>query len=133
MPGRPEPPRAERQRSPLWRLAGAALVVSSASCGAPEVANVPPEVLDDCRREVALIRERDPAVSGAESVPGEAGEPTDEVLDDARTAREEAARVGIAGWPEDVLLYRCLASRGVELSPEQARALAEWEAGGREE
>jgi hypothetical protein len=99
-----------------------------ASCETTEVANAPPSVVEECRREVALITEREPELSRADRLPaGEAG-PSDEVLDDARVAREEAGQEGLAAWPEEALLYRCLASRGVQLTDEQARTLAEWEA-----
>lgn len=101
-----------------------------ASCGPTEVANAPPAMLEDCRREVAAITETERQVPPRDQPPpGEAG-PTDEVLDDARAARQEARQAGIAAWPEEVLLYRCLASRGVMLTDEQARELAEWQASG---
>lgn len=97
------------------------------ACATTDVANAPPEVMEDCRREVALISEVEPELTRPEQLPaGEAG-PGEEVLDDARAAREEAEQQGLASWPEEVLLYRCLASRGVQLSDEQARTLAEWE------
>lgn len=98
-----------------------------ASCGPTEVANAPPAMLEDCRREVAAITEiRREVPPSDQPPPGEVG-PTDEVLDDARAGRQEARQAGIAAWPEEVLLYRCLASRGVMLTDEQARELAEWQ------
>lgn len=98
-----------------------------AACGTTAVANAPPEVVEDCRREVALITEMEPEVARPDRLPtGEAG-PGEEILDDARAAREEVEQQGLASWPEEALLYRCLASRGVQLTDEQARTLAEWE------
>ncbi len=110
-------------------VAGAALCCLAllTSCGTTEIANAPPSVVEDCRREVALIAEREPELARMDRLPGGEAGPTGDVLEDARTAREEAGQEGLAGWPEDALLYRCLASRGVELTDEQARTLAEWE------
>lgn len=102
-------------------------LVLVASCETTEIANAPPSVVEDCRREVALITEREPELARMDRLPGGEAGPTGDVLDEARTAREEAEQEGLAGWPEDALLYRCLASRGVELTDEQARTLAEWE------
>lgn len=99
-----------------------------ASCETTEIDNAPPSMVEECRREVALITEREPELARADRLPaGEAG-PTDEVMEDARAAREEAEQEGLAAWPEEALLYRCLASRGVQLTDEQAHVLAEWEA-----
>lgn len=98
-----------------------------AACGAPQITNAPPEVVEGCRREIAILTGRDPALTQDDALRSPGSEPTQTTIDDARIAREEADGTGRAGWPDDVLMYRCLESRGIVLTPEQARVLAEWE------
>lgn len=94
---------------------------------APEFPGAPPDVVEDCRRQVTVLTERDPGFAGAdEPLPGATGD--EGVMDEARAAKAEEEARDLAAWPEEVLLYRCLATRGVELDDEQARELAEWEA-----
>jgi hypothetical protein len=103
-------------------LACAALL---AACSSPRVTNAPPEVVDACEREIALIRNQDAPPVRDNTMPGvETGQ---DPIDEARRGREEEAAAGIAAWPDHVLMYRCLAGHGVELDVEQASVLAEWE------
>jgi hypothetical protein len=55
----------------------------------------------------------------------------DQTIDDARAARTESESAaeadGLTGWPEDVLVIRCLAANGVQLTSEQAAKLARWQ------
>jgi hypothetical protein len=62
-----------------------------------------------------------------DSLRGPAGEAAPDPIEDARTAQGVAGGAGLDTWPEEALLYRCFTSRGVELTPEQAEMLAEWE------
>lgn len=98
-----------------------------ASCGTTEVPNAPPSVVEDCRREVAAIARADEQLPPDDQPPGDDAGPTDDILDEARAARREVRQEGLADWPAEVLLYRCLTSRGVLLTDEQARELARWE------
>lgn len=86
-------------------------------------------MVEDCRRQVIVLTETDPGSPGDEPLQERTTEPYEGVIDEARAGRAEARARNLAAWPEEVLLYRCLAARGVELSTEQARELAEWEAG----
>ncbi len=105
-----------------------ACCVLTAACGTTEVANAPPAIVEECRREVAAITEAVREVPPSDQAPPADAGPTDEILDEARAARREARQEGLAAWPEEVLLYRCLTSRGVMLTDEQAQELARWEA-----
>jgi hypothetical protein len=96
-----------------------------AACSGPRVTNAPPEVVEACEREIALIRNQDAPPVRDNTMPGvETGE---DAIDEARRGREEEAAAGIAAWPDHALMYRCLAGHGVELDVEQASVLAEWE------
>lgn len=110
--------------SALFTLCVAALPACQT---APEFPGAPPAVVEDCRRQVVVMTERDPGSPGDPPLPERTGEPDEGVIDEARAGRAEARARNLAAWPEEVLLYRCLAARGVELSTEQARELAEWE------
>ena len=108
-------------------LAGAAApgLAALASCaGGPEFPDAAPLAVEECRREAALLAEPDPYRVRNDPLRSEG---QDDVIEEARTAAAEAGRAGLAGWPEEVLVYRCLASRGEPLTPEQARELAEWQ------
>jgi hypothetical protein len=94
----------------------------------PQFPGAPPDVVEDCRRQVTVLTEGDPGTPGTEPLAGEADERGGGVIDEARAAREDAEKRNLAAWPEEVLLYRCLAARGVELDDKQQRELAEWEA-----
>lgn len=94
---------------------------------APEFPGAPPDVVEDCRRQVTVLTERDPGFAGAdEPLPGAADDQG--VIDEARAGKAEAEARDLAAWPEEILLYRCLAARGVALDDKQARELAKWEA-----
>lgn len=97
------------------------------SCATEEYANASPEVTEDCRREVAILTDRDALSTGNDPLRGPAMEGTPDPIDDARRANEVAGGAGLASWPEEALMYRCLKSRGVTLTGEQAELLAEWE------
>lgn len=97
------------------------------SCVAEQITNAPPEVVEGCRREIAILTNREPIRRQGGTLQGTGSEPAQNTIDDARIAKDEAAKTGLASWPDDVLLYRCLESRGIVLTPEQSRALAEWE------
>lgn len=100
-------------------------VAALAACAAgPEFPDAAPLAVEECRREAALLAEPDPYRVRNDPIRGE-GEGN--VIEDARTAAAEAGRAGLAGWPEEVLVFRCLASRGEPLTPQQARELAEWQ------
>lgn len=106
--------------------AGTAVAAVIVACATEEFAGVPAGVVDDCRREVALLADRDPS---AENDPfrGPSLESTPEPIEDAREAQEVAGGASLDEWPEDALMYRCLASRGAQLTPDQEAVLAEWE------
>lgn len=110
---------------PNSTIAAVGLAVLSACASEPQFPNVSPAAVAECRREAAILAEPDPWRVQNDPVRSE-GEP-DGVIEDARAAAAEAERGGLAGWPEDVLIYRCLAARGEDLSAEQARELADWE------
>ena len=105
---------------------GAAACAVSA-CATEDFAGAAPAVVEDCRREVMLLTERDQLTGQDDPLKGPALESAPEPIEDARAAREVAGGVGFADWPEEALMYRCLRSRGVELSPDQSEVLAEWE------
>jgi hypothetical protein len=95
------------------------------ACSGPRVTNAPPEAVEACEREIALIKNQDAPPVRDDTMPSvETGE---DAIDEARRGREEEAAGGIAAWPNHALMYRCLAGRGVELDVEQAKVLAEWE------
>lgn len=111
----------------MYRSALILLVYLGALCSCasePQFPDASPIAVEECRREAALMAERDPGVLHD---PTRSGTEGDRVIEDARTAEAEAGRSGLAGWPEEVLIYRCLVSRGEPLSTEQASELAEWE------
>lgn len=103
-------------------------LIGAAALGAcavgPQFPDATPLAVEECRREAALLAEPDPYRVRNDPIQSE-GEGN--VIEEARTAAAEAGRAGLAGWPEEVLVYRCLASRGEPLTPEQARELAEWQ------
>jgi hypothetical protein len=102
-----------------------ACLAALAACAAgPQFPDAEPLAVEECRREAALLAEPDPYRVRNDPIQSE-GEGN--VIEEARTAAAEAGRAGLAGWPEEVLVYRCLASRGEPLTPEQARELAEWQ------
>lgn len=107
---------------PVWTGLAACLV----SCASPSLGNAPPAVVDECRREVADLTNRERLPPPDESLPDDPG-PEATTIDEARTARAEGTGTNLADWPEDVLVYRCFTSRGVVLTEEQAAALAEWQ------
>jgi hypothetical protein len=108
-------------------MLGAAASAVLAGCATEDFAGASPVVVEDCRREVMLLTERDQLTGQDDPLQGPALESTPEPIEDARTAREVAGGVGFADWPEEALMYRCLQSRGVELSADQSEMLAEWE------
>ena len=95
------------------------------ACASSSIGNAPPAVVDECRREVAELTDRDVPPLDA-TLPEERGTDLD-TIDDARVARAELEGSGLAAWPEDALLYRCFSSRGVVLTEAQATVLAEWQ------
>lgn len=116
--------------TPLTTAVLACVAVLAGCQAAPEFPGAPPEVVEECRRQVVVLTERDPGAPETEPLTGEAEERGEDVIDDARAARADAEVRNLSAWPEEVLLYRCLAGRGVELGPEQARELARWEGRG---
>lgn len=100
---------------------------------APEFPGAPPDVVEECRRQVVMLTERDPGLPADDPLAGPTEERGEDVIDEARAARADAEARNLAAWPEDVLLYRCLAARGVDLGPEQVRELEEWEGRGRQD
>jgi hypothetical protein len=105
-------------------LSGFALL--SACASEPQFPNASPEAVAECRREAAALAEPDPWRVGNDPIRSD-GEGS-EVIEEARTAEAELQPDGLAGWPEEVLIYRCLVSLGETLTAEQARKLADWEA-----
>jgi hypothetical protein len=99
------------------------------SCATEEFANAPPQVVEDCRREVALLTDREILPAQEDPLRGAAAEMEPHPIEDARAAREVSRGARLTSWPEEALMYRCLESRGVELTPEQTRMLREWETG----
>lgn len=97
-----------------------------AACASPTIGNAPPAVVDECRREVAILTDREYLPPVDESMPEKPG-PEANTIDEARAARSELEGSSLAAWPEDALLYRCFTSRGVVLTEEQATVLAEWQ------
>jgi hypothetical protein len=106
--------------------AGIACCLLLAACASPSIGNAPPAVVDECRREVAALTDRDRLPPLDESLPDDAG-PEGTTIDEARTAQAELEGSSLAAWPEDALLYRCFPSRGIVLTEEQATVLAEWQ------
>ena len=104
-----------------------ACVAVLSSCGTQEYANVPPAIAEDCEREVAMLADRETLPAEDDPLRGPAGEAAPDPIEDARTAQGVAGAAGLDTWPEEALLYRCFTSRGVELTPEQAEMLAEWD------
>ena len=102
------------------------------SCATEEFANAPPEVVEDCRREVALLSDRDILPAQEDPLRGAAAETEPQPIEDARAAQEVAGGAHLPSWPEEALMYRCLESRGVELTQEQTQMLHEWETGARD-
>jgi hypothetical protein len=109
-----------------WTIAGFVAACSLlSSCGTQQVTNAPPAIVEDCQREVAILTDRE--IVPVQDDPLRGPEATPDPIEDARAAKEVAGGAGLATWPEEALLYRCLRSRGVQLTPEQAEMLAEWE------
>jgi hypothetical protein len=98
-----------------------------AACATEEFAGASPAVVADCRQEVALLTDRDAITTQDDPLQGPALEGTPEPIEDARSAREVAGGPGFSEWPEEALMYRCLRSRGVDLTTDQSAMLAEWE------
>lgn len=96
------------------------------SCATEEFANASPEVVEDCRREVSLLTDRE-VVESPDDFRGPALESTPDPVEDARRAKEASRGASLTSWPEEALMYRCLESRGVVLTEDQAELLAEWE------
>lgn len=105
----------------------AAASAALAACATEDFAGASPVVVEDCRREVMLLTEREQLTGQDDPLQGPALESAPEPIEDARAAREVAGGIGFADWPEEALMYRCLRSRGVELSADQSEMLAEWE------
>lgn len=112
-----------RSLLPIMPVVGVAVL--SACASEPQFPDASPEAVAECRREAALLTEPDPWTVRNDPIRREAE--TGDVIEDARTAESEAARQGLAGWPEDILIYRCLVSRGEPLTAEQAGELADWQ------
>jgi hypothetical protein len=96
------------------------------SCATEEYANASPAVVEDCRREVSLLTDREVAAS-PDDLRGPALESTPDPVEDAERAQEVSGGALLTSWPEEALMYRCLESRGVVLARDQAEMLAEWE------
>jgi hypothetical protein len=96
-----------------------------ASCATEDYANASAEVVDDCRREVSLLTDRE-VVQPQDDLRGPALDSAPDPVEDARRAKEESGGADLMAWPEEALMYRCLESRGVVLSRDQAELLAEW-------
>jgi hypothetical protein len=96
------------------------------SCATEEFANAPAEVVEDCRREVSLLTDRE-VVESQDDFRGPPLESTPDPIEDARRAKEVSGGASLTSWPEEALMYRCLESRGVVLTEDQAELLAEWE------
>jgi hypothetical protein len=95
------------------------------SCATEEFANAPVEVVEDCRREVSLLRD-DELIESQDDLRGPALESTPDPVEDARRAKEVSGSTVLTSWPEEALMYRCFESRGVVLTEDQAEMLAEW-------
>ena len=115
---------ARMKRAPCSSAVLIGLAALAGCATGPQFPDAEPLAVEECRREAALLAEPDPYRVRNDPLRSE-GE--GDVIEDARTAAAEAGRAGLAGWPEEVLVYRCLASRGEPLTPEQARELAEWQ------
>lgn len=111
-------------RSALLTLLVCTAVLSSCA-SEPQFPDASPIAVEECRRDAALMTEPDPW--SVRHDPTRSGTEGDRVIEDARTAEAEAGRAGLAGWPEEILVYRCLVSRGEPLTTGQASDLAEWE------
>jgi hypothetical protein len=105
---------------------GLTACVLLSSCATEEFANASPEVVEDCRREVSLLTDRE-VVDSDDDLRGPALESTPDPTEDARRAKEVSGGTILTSWPEEALMYRCLESRGVVLTEDQAEMLAEWE------
>lgn len=107
--------------------AGTAVAATLWACAAEEFAGASPEIVEDCRREVALLSDPDDLSTENDPFRGPSLESTPDPIEDAREAQEVSGGASLNEWPEQALMYRCLASRGVELTSDQAAVLAEWE------
>ena len=108
-------------------LTGVVASAVLAACATEDFAGASPVVVEDCQREVRLLTGRDQLTGQDDPLQGPALESAPDPIEDARAAREVAGGVGYSDWPEEALMYRCLRSRGVDLSPEQSAMLDEWE------
>jgi hypothetical protein len=93
------------------------------SCATEEFANASAEVVEDCRREVSLLRD-DELIEPPDDLRGPDSAP--DPIEDARRAKEVSGSTVLTSWPEEALMYRCFESRGVVLTEDQAEMLAEW-------
>jgi hypothetical protein len=98
-----------------------------ASCATREFPNAPPAVAEDCRREVALLTDREILPAQEDPLRGPAADSAPDPIEDAREAQKVSGGANLSAWPEEALMYRCLESRGVELTFEQKQMLDEWE------
>lgn len=121
-----EPGNAGRYQRIRTRVVGTLVATGLAGCASGSIDNAPAAVAEECRREVADMINTEPAATADDALHDNEG-PTETAIEDARTAREELREPPIADWPEDALLYRCLVSRGVALTEEQAATLSEWQ------
>lgn len=106
---------------------GAALSLLPAACASPSVGNAPPAIVEECRREIADLTDRERLPPLEESFPEEPGPQESTGIEEDRAAEAERDGSSLAAWPEDALLYRCFTSRGVVLTEEQATVLAQWQ------
>ncbi len=112
-----------RTKPALSTALGALAFVCSCTSG-PQFPDASPVAVEECRREAALLAQADPGIRNGPMSSETAG---GEVIEQARTAAAEARRPGLAGWPEEILIYRCLVSRGEPLTTRQASELADWQ------
>lgn len=103
-----------------------ACIATLTSCAEQRIDNAPPAVVADCRREADELTKPDPWLVRNDPL-RKSGSEHDETIEDARSAEAEVEREGLAGWPREVLVYRCLLGQGVVLTPEQTEKLAEWQ------
>jgi hypothetical protein len=109
-------------------MTGAVCASLLVACSAPRPDNAPANLVTECQREVDAITRLEPTIEDeASAYPDEPS--SARAIEDARAARAVAETGGLASWPDQILMYRCLAANGVVLTPAQSAALSKWDQG----
>lgn len=100
------------------------LLVSA--CSQPQIENAPPGIVELCQNSIRSETEREPLLRD-DTPPGAYQGSAESAIAQAASAEDDAETASPEDWPDDALLYRCLAANGVALTPRQTEVLADWQ------